>query len=188
MPITGAGGGSEAQSGGDCTVNKPTEATATSEAGEQAMANGTAVNGTPKPERPPENAASPTMATLLGEIVWLLTQSPSHRHLFLADLEWAVMPALLLRQIHLFRSKGKVVGLALWASVSDEVDARLSSGVTRLAPLEWKGGETLWLIDIIAPFGGTENMLKEITTSLIKNKSIKYWKVGEDGKKQVFST
>lgn len=129
--------------------------------------------------------AEPTMATLLGEVVWLLTQSPTHRHLFLADLEWAVMPALMLRQVHLFRSKGRVVGVALWASVSDEVDARLSSGVTRLAPLEWKSGDTLWLVDIIAPFGGTERILEELGRSVLDGEKVKYWSVNKNGQKTV---
>lgn len=138
------------------------------------------------PARPAaEHAESPTMATLLGEIVWLLTQSPAHRHLFLADLEWAVMPALMLRQIHVFRSKGRVVGIALWASVSDEVDARLSSGITRLAPLDWKSGETLWLVDIVAPFGGTERILEEIAKSVLVGKQVKYWSLNEQGQRVI---
>ncbi|MFC5356435.1 toxin-activating lysine-acyltransferase [Azospirillum himalayense] len=166
-------------------VNKHTEATVTSEAGETAMTNGTAVHETPSPERTPENAASPTMATLLGEIVWLLTQSPAHRHLFLADLEWAVMPALMLRQIHLFRSKGRVAGVALWASVSDEVDARLMSSVNRLAPLDWKSGQTLWLVDIIAPFGGVDRILEELAKSVLDGKKVKYWGIDEQGKRVI---
>lgn len=132
--------------------------------------------------------SEPTMSTLLGEIVWLLTQSPAHRHLFLADLEWAVMPALMLRQVHLFRSQGRVVGVALWASVSDEVDARLSSGVTRLAPLDWKSGDTLWLVDIIAPFGGSERILEELGRSILQGRKAKYWKQSENGKTMIALT
>ncbi|MEO5374993.1 MAG: toxin-activating lysine-acyltransferase, partial [Alphaproteobacteria bacterium] len=33
-------------------------------------------------------------ASLLGDVAWLMVRSPAHRHLFLADLEWLVLPAL----------------------------------------------------------------------------------------------
>lgn len=49
------------------------------------------------------------------------------------------------------------VGVAIWASVSEEVDAKINEQVkagvfpTRLAQDEWTSGETLWLLDILAP-------------------------------------
>ncbi|MGY0793133.1 toxin-activating lysine-acyltransferase [Azospirillum argentinense] len=163
-------------------MNKFKEETADSEAGEMLITNKTTLNGAQSTNLSLENAASLTMAALLGEIVRLLTQSPTHRHQFLADLEWSVMPALMLRQIHLFRSKGRVVGVALWATVSDEVDARLSSGSTRLAPYEWKSGEILWLVDIVAPFGGAERMLNQLARTIFTKRTIKLLKKRPDGK------
>jgi cytolysin-activating lysine-acyltransferase len=136
-----------------------------------------------------ETAAAPveraglTLAGALGEAVHLLTQSPAHKHLFLTDLDWAVIPALMLGQFRLFRSGGRVVGLALWASVSDEVDDRLKAGVSRLAPLDWKSGETLWLIDLVAPFGGAERMLKDLAEGALAGKNVRYWGVDEQGRR-----
>lgn len=163
-------------------MNKPTKAKAPSEAGETAMTNGTAVNGVPSPDRTLENATSPKMATLLGEIVWLLTQSPAHRHLFLADLEWTVMPALKLRQVYLFRSKERIVGFAAWAKISEEVEKRLSCGVNRLAPHEWNSGENLWLMDLVTPFGGAEHMISEMKVHLFPNRVIKLRASNREGK------
>jgi cytolysin-activating lysine-acyltransferase len=39
-----------------------------------------------------------TVAQVLGEITWLMTQSPRHKAIPLGDLEWLLMPAILLRQ------------------------------------------------------------------------------------------
>jgi hypothetical protein len=46
--------------------------------------------------------SSKTVAQVLGEITWLMTQSPRHKAVPLGDLEWLVMPALLLRQFRIF--------------------------------------------------------------------------------------
>jgi len=39
-----------------------------------------------------------TIGRMLGDIVWLMSQSPAHKHFSLADLEWMVMPPLALGQ------------------------------------------------------------------------------------------
>lgn len=50
-----------------------------------------------------------------------------------------------------------IAGLAIWASVSEEVDAKLRDQIkggawpVRLKADEWNSGEINWLIDVIAP-------------------------------------
>ena len=60
----------------------------------------------------PRQAAPPTVSHLLGEMTWLLSQSPLHRALQIGDLEWLVMPALINRQFYIFRDGPKPIGLA----------------------------------------------------------------------------
>lgn len=100
-----------------------------------------------------------------ASVVALLSRSPTHKFLFLSDLEWRVIPPLVLKQFRLFRNDRAVIGYASWALVSDEVAGRLKAGHTRLRPEDWKSGETACLIDLAAPFGGAERMLKEIRES-----------------------
>jgi hemolysin-activating ACP:hemolysin acyltransferase len=91
------------------------------------------------------------MAAALGDIMSELLRSPQHRHAFISDLdlEWLVLPALATGQLALAqgRSQGSgasaALAVLLWASVSDEVDARLSTnrdGPVRLRPAEWQSG------------------------------------------------
>jgi cytolysin-activating lysine-acyltransferase len=97
-----------------------------------------------------------TVSTVLGEVTWLLTQSPQHKQLAIADLEWMVMPALLLRQFKLFydTERNIPVGVVLFAKVSDAVAARLDAG-GRLATLDdWRSGDTVRVMATVAPFGG----------------------------------
>ncbi|MBM3539602.1 MAG: hypothetical protein FJX55_17465 [Alphaproteobacteria bacterium] len=43
----------------------------------------------------PRGDVQPSLTAALGEIVSLLVLSPAHRHLFLTDLEWLVVPAVM---------------------------------------------------------------------------------------------
>jgi cytolysin-activating lysine-acyltransferase len=97
---------------------------------------------------------SKTVAQVLGEITWLMTQSPRHKIAPLADLEWLLMPAILLRQFRIFYKGEQPVGVALWALADDLVARRIDAGDKRLAAVEWKSGINMRVIDIVAPFGG----------------------------------
>jgi cytolysin-activating lysine-acyltransferase len=107
-----------------------------------------------------------TVSHLLGEMAWLLTQSPLHRALAIGDLEWLVMPALIHRQFYIFRDGDRPAGLALWAKCTPEAEAKLERGMiepeNRLSLEEWAGGETVWLVDLIAPFADAQNKQREI--------------------------
>ena len=98
----------------------------------------------------------PTVSHMLGEIVWLLTQSPTHKHFAMTDLEWLIMPPLLLEQYRVFHGETTPVGLALWAWLSPEAEAKLNAGAGRLRPDEWRAGglgiAADWLDDCRAGF------------------------------------
>ena len=90
------------------------------------------------------NNSKMTVGAVFGEAVWLLSQSPRHRfQVFIGDLEWSLMPAVVNGQFRIFRHEGKPVAMALWALVNEEVDNRLSQGMTRLKPEEWKSGRSI---------------------------------------------
>jgi cytolysin-activating lysine-acyltransferase len=96
-----------------------------------------------------------------------------YRYVFLADLEWMVMPPILLKQYQLFNEGNKVVGFAAWAYASDVVEARLKEGNSRLAPGDWKSGDNIWLINLFAPFGHSEMVIKKLSEDALKEKAIK---------------
>jgi len=111
-------------------------------------------------------AAPLTVSHFLGEMTWLLTQSPLHRNFSISDIEWLLMPALLHEQFYIFRDGQQPVGLALWAKCSPTAAAKLDKGLVepenRLSLDEWKGGDQIWLVDLIAPFANAENKQREI--------------------------
>ena len=85
-------------------------------------ANGNAAAAGAQPEPGPK-----TVSQVLGEITWLMTQSPRHKAIPLGDLEWLVMPAILLKQFRIFYKGEQPVGVAVW----ELVDEKWRSGSTR---------------------------------------------------------
>jgi len=120
-----------------------------------------------------------TVAQVMGEIVWLLSQSPQHKNFFIADLEWLVMTPILLNQFRIFYAPDRPIGVAFWAYVNERVDERLSGGNARLAPADWKSGDILWLVDIVAPYGGQEEMLQDLKVKVFPEQPIKVFTLKE---------
>jgi len=123
---------------------------------------------------PPAGAAR-TVSAVLGEVVWLLTQSPQHKQaFFLGDLEWMAMPPIILQQFRMFYAKDRPIGVILWAFVDDEVEARLLSGNARMRPQDWKCGDRLWIVEVVAPFGGTDEMLKDLKAKVFPDREVRF--------------
>ncbi len=123
-----------------------------------------------------------TMSAVLGEIVWLMSQSQMHKQFFISELEWFVMMQVLLQQFRTFYATDRPIGVVLWASVSDEVAERLAQGTTKLRPQDWKSGDKLWLVEVIAPFGGAEEMVKDFKKKVFPEKPVHFLAVNKDGK------
>jgi cytolysin-activating lysine-acyltransferase len=128
--------------------------------------------------------APKTVAAALGQIVWLLSQSPLHKELKIKDLEWSIMPAVIAEQFRIFTfgplpgseqldqaafaASGLTregieqlpLGVAIWAKLSADAEAKLERG-ERLMPAEWTSGDRVWLVELIAPFATKENKLAE---------------------------
>lgn len=124
--------------------------------------------------QPAPSTANRTVAGVLGEIAWLMTQSPTHKGFFISDLEWMIMVPVMLQQFRLFYDKDKPIGVALYARVNDEVEERLKAGNAHLRPQDWKCGSKLWIVEIIAPFGGHEAMMQDFKEKLFSDTDVHY--------------
>ena len=119
------------------------------------------------------------------KIVWLMSQSPLHKQLFISDLEWFVMAPMLLQQFRLFYAKDRPIGVVLWAYASEEVAGRLAQGTTKLRPPEWRSGEELWVVEVIAPFGAAEEMVKDLKSKVFADKTLRFLTITPEGRKEV---
>lgn len=131
------------------------------------------------------NPAPKTVAQMLGEITWLMTQSPIHKQLFIGDLEWFAMPAILVEQFRIFYGPNSPAAVALWAMVSEETEERLKAGAHKLRADEWQGGDRPWLIELIAPFGAQDEILADLSTSVFGGKPFSFHTATPEGQRVV---
>lgn len=160
-----------------------------------AVAASEATAGGPASEEARRRAAAAVRHSLaFAQIVSILMHSPRYRHYTLGDLEWLVLPPLLTGQCSVAEAKSKEngasvpVAVALWASVSADVDRRLTENLNtpiRLRPDEWRSGDILWLIDAVGDRRVVPGLLKQLADNTLKGREIKVRGRGEGGKVEV---
>jgi hemolysin-activating ACP:hemolysin acyltransferase len=98
----------------------------------------------------------------LGQVVLIMMNLPRYRHQALADLTHLVLDPMMRDRLAIARrgvegqGEEDVAGIAIWASVSEAVDAKITEQVkagvfpVRLANEDWASGDKVWLLDVIA--------------------------------------
>lgn len=98
-----------------------------------------------------------------GKVVMAMMMLPRYRHQTIADLQHLVLEPLIRDRIAVAHTAqadpelSDIAGLAIWASVSEEVDAQLREQIragvfpVRLKADDWTSGSINWLLDVIAP-------------------------------------
>jgi hemolysin-activating ACP:hemolysin acyltransferase len=128
--------------------------------------------------------------TALANIVTLMLQSPTHQLLNLSDLRWKVWPPLMLGQLAIETKldqsgSRQPVAAMIWASVSAEVDARLSSNLSapiQLRPDEWRSGDILWIADIVGDTSIGHALVKKVLLTTLAGRKVRVRSLNGDGK------
>ena len=132
-------------------------------------------------EGAPRQPVPQTAAGMLGSVAWLMMHSPAHKHLFLTDLEWLVLPPVLLQQFRVFRRNNVPFAYVSWGYLSEDVEKRLTNGERKLGPADWKSGDRVWLIDLIAPFGGLDEVVKQLRETVFPGREFRTLRIEPDG-------
>jgi cytolysin-activating lysine-acyltransferase len=129
----------------------------------------------------------------LGQVVLAMAALPRYRYLSLVDLQAIVLEPLIRDRLVVATQKkdedaaepleigalDSVAGIAIWASVSTEVDARIRAQVkarvfpVKLKPEDWtsgskEAGDHAWLLDVIAPTPKLASMVLASFSRLVK--------------------
>ncbi len=137
------------------------------------------------------------LATTFNGVVAVLMRDRNFRNLRLLDLEQLVIPPLLAGQCRLGHSsvpapKGGEpsaigfipVATALWARVSDAVDAELAANLDKpvvLRPGDWTSGDHLWLMAVAGEAEAIPRFLSQLQGREFKDRAVKLRARGEGG-------
>ncbi len=115
----------------------------------------------------PQTVDASTFAQVMDNATWLMTMSKEHRNLPIKTIDARVSTAILLRCFKLYSKDNKPVAFLTWASVTDEVKARIENGDKELEFKEWTAGKNLIVVDCVSPFNPKEKF-EEMFLSSIK--------------------
>ena len=118
---------------------------------------------------------------LLGAVSWLMMQQSATRHTLLSELEWRVMPALVLDQAKLFMRESAPVAYVSWARLSDEAAMRYQQAPHHLMASDWKSGEQIWIVDLCAPFGGMQELMRDLREIVFPGQEVHQFALTGDG-------
>ncbi len=133
-------------------------------------------------------------ALALGQVASVAMNSKQHQAMKLAEFRVRVVPAVLNGQFALASRRDEKSGLQrpvtalLWASVSDEVDRRLSGddgGEIKLERSEWRSGPHVWLVDVFGDQGTLPGLLRQLGETQWQGKPVKMFVRDADGHSQV---
>jgi cytolysin-activating lysine-acyltransferase len=120
----------------------------------------------------------------VGEVVLAMLNLPRYRSQSLADVMHLVVEPLTRDRIAIAKVGGEgkleeTAGIAIWASVSDEVDAKIREQIqarvfpVRLKAEDWNSGDTHWLLDVIAPSQKVATAVLANFKQVVKDKPIR---------------
>lgn len=129
-----------------------------------------------------DNLRATLRAANFGEFMSILLQSERHRNVTLGTLARQVVPAILSDQYVLARAvpkaeggPGTPVGIAYWASVSEEVSQRMVAGGKAnlaLSPEEWTSGDIVVVLDIVAAPAVAQQLTGKIRDTVGRDKRV----------------
>ena len=157
---------------------------------------GTSATSPQTPTNPPSQseiermvAASQRVFLSFGQIMSVLARSPQFRTMPLGEIEGLVGPAISSGQILIAEAlvNGTVspAAVALWASVSPEVDQRLSQNLDqpfRIEAKDWRSGDIPWIILLEGDGRAINGLLKQFQDGHLKGGAPKMRVKSPDGK------
>jgi hemolysin-activating ACP:hemolysin acyltransferase len=96
-------------------------------------------------------------------------------------LEWRVMPPLVQDQAKIYMRDDAPVAYVSWARFSPAVAQRFAMPPHQLTGADWRSGEENWIVDLIAPFGGAQDVMNDVRTHVFAGQEVRQLSIGVDG-------
>lgn len=116
-------------------------------------------------------------AQTLGHVAYLMSKSNAYQSYPMACLVAWIEPAIAVQQIKIFFDvQGRSpVGYITWALLAPDVEKRwLHDPKVLLHFSEWNEGEKLWVMDLVAPFGHCQDIVRYARDQMFKDHDMVY--------------
>lgn len=101
----------------------------------------------------------PAVLADFGAMIYLAALTRYHMRRSLQDIFLSLEPALRLGQYKLLNSNGFPRAFITWAGLSAAVEHKFAVDHIGLAPQDWNSGRSIWLVDLISPFGHIDQIV-----------------------------
>lgn len=92
-----------------------------------------------------------------------LAMASNYKNWTIQEAETYLLPPLNMGQCKIyFTERDCLMGFVTWALVDEQSHAALLKKGQNPPPDRWGSGENLWLIDIVAPFGNTLHIVRDL--------------------------
>lgn len=106
------------------------------------------------------------LSTLIGDIMQIWLAVKTHRNTSLREFERSIFPPIDLNQFRIYHKKNRPIGFVSWAHFTPELGEAYISGDFDFLPEYWNGGDQVWFIDFIAPYGDAYDIANDLKTSV----------------------
>ncbi|MFC5550775.1 toxin-activating lysine-acyltransferase [Massilia aerilata] len=125
-----------------------------------------------------EDQAQSTVQSL-GALTQIMTASKAHQTRDMAYFRHVINSLLAHDQIViLYNARKEAVAYYCWAFLAPDVEKRvISTGQWNLHISEWNEGTSLWLVDLAAPFGHINMVVRNMKQRFITQPRIRYGRI-----------
>ncbi|SEW09691.1 cytolysin-activating lysine-acyltransferase [Aliiroseovarius sediminilitoris] len=119
---------------------------------------------------------------VFGELAFLAFYSNVYGNWSARALAKAFEPPIYLKQFNIYRARDVPRGLVTWAKLDAAAEKKHLSGSGLDEFDEWRSGDQLWIMDIMAPWGHGAEIIENIK-STIQEDSVKTLRIHKGQKK-----
>ena len=103
---------------------------------------------------------------VFGEIAFLCFYSQLYREWSMQAIAKVFEPPIYLKQFQVYRARGVPRGVVTWAKLNAEAEAKHIAGGGLDDFDEWRSGDQLWIMDIMAPWGHGKAIIDNIKATI----------------------
>ena len=103
----------------------------------------------------------------LGRMVWLMGHSRHHASYKVSDIYRLILPAIANYQYRVWDGENNPQGFMIWAWLTDEASKNYERGSVHITGQDFVGGNNLWIVELVMPFGNAKQMMFEARKHLI---------------------